>query len=295
MAADANPSNITFLAGSGRSGTTWLANLINHRQDHCYYFEPLNHHQVKGIEPFGWRQYLRPGDEYPDHFAVAKNFLYGTVDVPWVNRFNVAPLSNQRIVKEIRANMTLAWMRRRFPDMKIILTLRHPMAVTVSRLEMGWTRGIDLVLGQWELNQDFLEPVLPVLERENMHPYESGLLLWCVENFVALQQIRELDVHVLFYEHLALNPEDELRRLFEFLDQPFDTHILDGLDQPSHTSGKVDPALTAEARLEKWKKKLNPDIIAQSVELLKLFSLDQIYDNNPVPRLDDATILSLQT
>jgi len=295
MAVDTSPSNIIFLAGSGRSGTTWLANLINHRQDHCYYFEPLNHHQVKDIEPFGWRQYLRPDEEYPEHLAVAKNFLYGTVDVPWVNRFNDAPTSSLRMVKEIRANMTLAWMRRRFPEVKIILTLRHPMAVTVSRLEMGWPRGVDLALGQQELNQDFLEPVLPVLEREGMHPYESGILLWCVENFVALKQIQGLDVHVLFYEHLALNPNDELKRLFNFLQRPFDEHILEGLTQPSHTSGKVDPARTAEARLEKWKKKLTPDIISRSVELLKLFSLDQIYDESPMPRLDDASVLSRKT
>jgi Sulfotransferase domain len=294
MPSNANASNVIFLAGSGRSGTTWLANLINHRQDHCYYFEPLNHHQVKGIEPFGWRQYLRPDGEYPEHYSVAKNFLYGTVDVPWVNRFNHAPTSSLRMVKEIRANMTLAWMRRRFPDVKIILTLRHPIAVTISRLEMGWTRGVDLVLGQSELNQDFLEPVLPLLEREGMHPYESGILLWCVENFVALQQIRELDVHVMFYEHLALNPECELKRLYEFLDRPFDEHILEGLDQPSHTSGKVDPARTAEARLEKWKKKLTPDIISRTVDLLKLFSLDQIYDDNATPRLENASVLSGQ-
>ncbi len=294
MAPETSPSNTIFLAGSGRSGTTWLANLINHRQDHRYYFEPLNHYQVKDIEPFGWRQYLRPDREYPEHLAVTRNFLHGTIDNPWVNRFNAAPLSDQRMVKEIRANMILAWMRRRFPEVKIILTLRHPIAVTLSRLEMGWKRGIDLVLGQPELNQDFLEPVLPVLERANMHPYESGLLLWCVENFVALQQVRELDVHVLFYEHLALNPEDELRRMFTFLERPFDEHILEGLDKPSHTSGKVDPARTVEARLEKWKKRLPAEIISSSIDLLKLFSLDQIYDDSPVPKLEHASILSGQ-
>ena len=47
--------------------------------------------------------------------------------------------------------------------------------------------------------------------------------------------------------------------------------------------------------MEKWKKKLTPDIISRSVELLKLFSLDQIYDESPMPRLDDASVLSRQT
>ncbi len=294
MPEHARPDNVIFLAGSGRSGTTWLANLLNHRQDFSYYFEPLNHHQVKGIDPFGWRQYLRPDGDYPEHRKVAENFLYGTVENEWVNRFNSAPHSNKRIVKEIRANMTLAWMRQQFPDVKLILTLRHPIAVTVSRMEMNWKRGVDLLLGQPELNEDYLEPILPLLEREEMHAYESGLLLWCVENFVALKQIRELDVHVLFYEHLALHPEAELRRLFTFLDQPFDEHILDGINNPSHTSGKVDPARTVEARLEKWRKKLPTDIVANSIRLLQLFSFDQIYDDNATPQLESADILSNQ-
>ena len=35
-----------FLAGSGRSGTTWLSEIINHRRGYRYVFEPFNPREV---------------------------------------------------------------------------------------------------------------------------------------------------------------------------------------------------------------------------------------------------------
>ena len=38
-----------FLAGSGRSGTTWLSEIINHRRGYRYVFEPFNPSQRSAL------------------------------------------------------------------------------------------------------------------------------------------------------------------------------------------------------------------------------------------------------
>lgn len=279
-----------FLAGSGHSGTTWLANLINHRHDHCFLFEPLNHKQVGGIEMFGPRQYLRPGRDYPEHRAVFERIFRGQVDSEWVNRFNRAPDSPRRLVKEIRANLMLGWLRQAFPRLKLVFILRHPLAVTVSRLEQNWRPGVEMVFGEQELYADILSPMRELLAGE-MHPWERQLLLWCVENFVALYTLKGRDVHVLHYEHLVTEPERELRRLFAYLGRPFDEGIRAEISRPSHTSSAVSSVHTGQDKLARYKTRLAPDVIDHSLKILHLFSLDQVYGPDPLPLIEDPALL----
>jgi hypothetical protein len=38
--------NTIFLAGTGRSGTTWLSNIINYKNEYRYMFEPFQSKKV---------------------------------------------------------------------------------------------------------------------------------------------------------------------------------------------------------------------------------------------------------
>ena len=51
-----------LLAGTGRSGTTWVSEIINHRNEYRYVFEPFNHQKLRIAQPFGPKRYLRPDD-----------------------------------------------------------------------------------------------------------------------------------------------------------------------------------------------------------------------------------------
>ena len=51
-----------FLAGSGRSGTTWVSAVINHQGAYRLVFEPFHPGKVRMMRGFRRRQYLRPGD-----------------------------------------------------------------------------------------------------------------------------------------------------------------------------------------------------------------------------------------
>jgi Sulfotransferase family len=147
-----------FLAGSGRSGTTWLSEIINHRRGYRYVFEPFNPRVVGPFGHFRTKQYLRPDDQRKEFLEPARLALTGGLRDPWTDRFNGRIVARRRLIKDIRANLLLGWMRANFPGMPIILLLRHPCAVVVSRLALGWRDNLSETMEQRELVEDFLVP-----------------------------------------------------------------------------------------------------------------------------------------
>ncbi|HEU4848388.1 MAG TPA: hypothetical protein VFT03_09325 [Rubrobacteraceae bacterium] len=145
-----------FLAGSGRSGTTWVSGLINHRNAYRFVFEPFRQDKVGICENFGRKQYLRSGDRREEYLGPARTILTGGLRSLWTDRFNEKLVARRRLIKDIRANLLLGWMRANFPGMPIVLLLRHPCAVVASQLALGWRDVLSETMEQEELVEDFL-------------------------------------------------------------------------------------------------------------------------------------------
>src|SRR5215207_6837022 len=92
-----------FLAGTARSGTTWVSELINYRNEYRYIFEPFNDKKVSLAGPFGGRRYLRPEEEDPELLHTASFILSGKIRSNWTERFNRRFISERRLIKDIRA------------------------------------------------------------------------------------------------------------------------------------------------------------------------------------------------
>src|SRR3712207_9472155 len=71
--------NSVFLAGSGRSGTTWVAEIINHRNGYRLVFEPFHPGRVGICGSFRRKQYLRPDDRREAYLGPARRILTGGV------------------------------------------------------------------------------------------------------------------------------------------------------------------------------------------------------------------------
>src|SRR5438552_19014615 len=54
-----------LLAGSARSGTTWLAAVINYDNSHRYMFDPFRPDRLDETRICASPQYVRPDDERP--------------------------------------------------------------------------------------------------------------------------------------------------------------------------------------------------------------------------------------
>jgi hypothetical protein len=274
-----------FLAGSGRSGTTWLSGLLNHDSLYREVFEPFHSGKVAGFRPFRSKQYLRPEDRRDAFLEPAREAVTGRLRSRWSDRGG-ALVARRRLVKDIRSNLLLGWLAENFPGMPIVLLMRHPCAVVSSRLALGWRDNLDETMAQRDLVEDHLLPVERRI-RAARDPFERHLFLWCIDNYVPLRQFRPGAIHLLFYENLLLRPGPELRRLFRFVGRDYDDRVLAKLGRPSRTSRREGyiPSLGG------WRGRAGEERLEKTAEILGLFGLDGIYGPGPVP--DPAAALSL--
>jgi hypothetical protein len=266
-----------FLAGSGRSGTTWVSAVINHRNAYRFVFEPFRPGRVRMMEAFRRRQYLRPGDRREEYLGPARTALTGGIRSLWTDRFNNKLVARRRLIKEIRANLLLGWIHENFPGMPIILLLRHPCAVVASQLALGWQEVLLETMEQEELVEDFLLPVEAEI-RAARDPFERHLFSWCIENHVPLRQFGPGEIHLVFYESFLVDPEHELRRLFSFLGEDFDERAYRALRRPSLLSRN--PQVPC---VDGWRRSVTGRQLERAVEILGLFDLDRLYGEGTMP------------
>jgi hypothetical protein len=284
-------SNTIFLAGSGRSGTTWLSEVLNYKQDRRYIFEPFHSKRVKGPDLFCQRQYIHPQNTDQKYFNYVNKVLSGRIRSFWTDKFNRKHLTNKRLIKAIRANLFLKWMHLNFPKMPIIFLIRHPLAVTVSRSKYkGWKpESLEPYLKQELLMQDFLRPFQEVLERSERKYQETGyrlenhLLSWCIENYVVFKQFNPGEIHIVFYEDCCINPDHEIKRLFSYLNTDFDADIFKTLGVASKVSRKDSAITTGRNLVSNWQESLSFEEIEYFFELISLFGFDKIYSQEPMP------------
>jgi hypothetical protein len=281
--------NSVFLAGSGRSGTTWVSEIINYRNRYRLVFEPFHPGKVDICENFRLKQYLRPDDRREEYLGAARRVLTGRIRSSWTDRFNRKFVAPRRLIKDIRANLLLGWMRENFPGMPIVLLLRHPCAVAASRLALGWRDNLSETMEQEELVEDFLGPVETEI-RAARNALERHIFSWCIDNYVPLRQFGPGEIHLAFYENFVVYPEDEIRRLFAFLSEDFDGCVYRTLRRPSPLSRKGEsPSVDA------WRRCVTDSQLERVVEVLGLFGLDRVYGERALPDPSGAHDLMHET
>ena len=105
--------NTVLLCGSGRSGTTWLANIINNDNLFRYMFEPFHPEQVSIVKHFNSRQYLRASNKKEEFLLPATRILSGRVRNLWIDRYNKKIFPKRRLIKDIRINFLLKCFHKR--------------------------------------------------------------------------------------------------------------------------------------------------------------------------------------
>lgn len=282
-------SNTVFLAGTGRSGTTWLQNIINCNNDFRIMFEPFHNKKVDCLKKWKYRQYIRPTNSSTKYLNPAEKILTGNIKNPWIDKFNSRWLSRNRLIKDVRSNLFLKWLKNHFPHVPIVLIMRHPCAVANSKLKLNWDTHIDNLLSQPNLIEDHLSPFLPKLKTAES-TLEKHILLWCVENYLPLKQFEPGEIHIVFYENLCLNPEEEISKLSNFLDLNLLPEALKLIDIPSELTREESAINNDKNLISSWKNKLSPTQIEESLNILSYFGMDIIYNESPTPLMDAKTI-----
>lgn len=288
-------ADTVFLAGGARSGTTWLSELINYDNAYRYMFEPFG---VRQLGDFWYGSYLRPDDADAATRDRAEFILSGRFHDPWVDQFNKRLSVERRLIKEVRANLWVKWLRTQFPQVPVVLIMRHPIPTVRSRFKRYFdAKDRSLVdtdpakrtaefrhylLDQRALVDDHLGPFKQVIENAES-VWDQRLLVWCVQNYVPLRQLKSGDAYIAFYESFCLDPIGELRKLFAFLGRQVDDAAANRVWKPSPMA-RYDTMPDPTTLVTGWTKKVPDADVARAVELLKLFGLDDIYGADPLPK-----------
>ena len=288
-------SDAIVLAGSGRSGTTWLAEIITAVPGMLQVFEPLHPEWVRAVRrlpgvaadgpfPSADGVYLRPDGVHTEWCGLLERVLEGRVRCYWTDKLRTTYLPHTLVIKMVRANMMLGYLHDQFqPD--IVYMIRHPCAVVASRLARGWYAELSHLLAQEVLVADYLEPWVDDIAAERDR-VRAHAIWWAVENAVAAHELATRRHCAVQFETLVMQPVQEASRVLEWLGLPKPTSLAETVGRPSSMS-RVDTEYdSAMMRLTAWKRELSSeqqrDILMWAERLgFDYYSYDAIPRNPP--------------
>lgn len=286
---DGDYSTSVLLVGAGRSGTSWVPNAINFRQDYRYMYEPFNYQRVPEVRHWIARQYIRPDDTDPRFVEPALRIFSGQVRNRWIDAYNRRVVAHKRLIKDVLITQSTAWVRRQFPKMPIVFLMRHPCAVSLSRLRLGWASNpAELYFDQPQLVEDLIEPFRKHVFSAR-DDFERHLYCWCIQNYVPLRQLKPGEVHFAYYELLTTDGEAELARLGAYLGIEFDERVMAAVKKPSIQARRFPgdagraAVLSGDNVVDSWRKHVRPDQLKRAEEILALFGLDRVYTHESLP------------
>lgn len=279
--------NSILLVGSGRSGTTWLSDIINYRNEYRYIFEPCHPQKVAAAKTFGNRKYIRKDDKNPQYFEAANKIFSGEIRNFWADNFNAKYIANKRLIKTIRMPLMVHWIYENFPSMPIICLVRHPIPTALSAVKFNLFVRLEDFLSQEELVSDYLLPFMePIKKAIHGDEFEKHLYAWCIENYVMLKQINDINIHLIFYEELCIEPETEIKKIFNYLGKEFDDKVLELISRPSTVSRGWSAVKKGTDLLHGWRKEVERRQMDKAIEILKLFGLEKLYCEDSMPKKD---------
>lgn len=237
--------NKILISSMGRSGSTWLCDLINYKQNFKEVFEPFFPARVEEAKPFGYYNFLEPSNNDKRLKKAAQKLLSGDLTNRWVNSGNKSKHGVGILIKSIRTNLMLRWLKYNFSEIRIILLIRDPFEVAESWMRLGWSKipfqeqsDLDVILGQMDLRTRFPEIAAWFLEYRDISLYESIILEWCILNYVPLEQLKnQPDLFLTVnYNEIIANPSTQLQRIFDFLEEDFNSDILNHIGVKSRTT-----------------------------------------------------------
>lgn len=281
-----NINNTILVAGVGRSGTTLLAETINYDNKFRLMFEPFNKYKVKALCELNYRLYISHLNNDEELKNIYYKILSGDIRNKWVDQYNKKYFCVNRIIKEIRINQNLKWIKINFPEIPIVYIVRHPCAVTLSKLRLDWDDHLFEYIGQIELVNDHLKTYIEIINSAKT-AYEKHLIMWCIENSIVLNSFKEEEIFIIFYEYLITDPVKTMKKLYKYLNLNFNNKIIDTLSKPSLQANPQSAISRAKNIINNWTNYVDDKQKQYTRIILHEYNLDQLYTLDPLPSINE--------
>ena len=281
-----NINNTIIVAGVGRSGTTLLAQAINYNNEFRFMFEPFNKYKVKTLREMNYRLYIPHLNNDEKLKEKYYKILSGNLRNSWVDQYNKKLFCNKRIIKEIRINQSLKWVKLNFPEIPIVYIVRHPCAVTLSKLRLDWDDHLFEYISQIELVNDYIKPYINVINSAKT-AYERHLIMWCIENLIVLNSFKEEEILIIFYEHLITQPVKSMKKIYKYLNLNYNNKIIDTLRKPSLQANSESAISRTKNVINDWTNYVKDKQKEYTRNILNEFNLEQLYTLAPLPSTNE--------
>ena len=282
---------VVLVVGSGRSGTSWLGQMVQAAGPYISVFEPLHPSHVPDAVPL-WGRYLRPDNSYPPFERFFDRLVGGGGLTRWSDqenpgagsRFHPAPWARRllrppRVIKMIRANLMFGWLRQRY-HLPAVYVVRHPAATIASWLKLGWGGRLSHFSGQSDLLADHLAG--RDVRWQTTDPVEALATRWAIENLVPVSQMRYQGWTVATYEELLADPRREVTRVLRELGLPFTQQVAVAIGRPSISTHGHSTTGPVAQRLSRWQTELTRGQISTILGIAQDFDLG-LYGEDPTP------------
>lgn len=286
-------SNVIWLIGDGRSGTTWVATLINADNSYREMFEPFHPNKVSEARFFEENMYIPSETENHELKRLMSSIFSGSLTNLWIDK---TPLSNQYeglIVKDVFANLHAKWSTTQFPNVKPVLLVRNPLSVAASKYvtrRWNWPSSPELFLNDKALMTTHLYGLDKIIEKvAARNDYiERQILNWCVIHRVISRQFSLNEIHIICYEQVLKSPQDEIQKALEYSGKKRNAELTTSkLFGSSIVSFKGSSVVENKDPLTIWKENVTEKQVSLAKNLLKQFQLDGWYEDLNLPNMSN--------
>ena len=290
-----NEKEAILIFGAPRSGTTWVMEILETLPDYKAIFEPFHKYWF----PEARKLKINPDQPYvyfKDSNPLLKEYLTKVFKGKVMSKSphyrltlkNICKriAAKKAVVKFIRANRILPWIANNFQVKGIFFVIRHPCASIASQLEaffrerFPWSKEIVLSsiheIRELRDNEELIRKIKTIETQE-----EILATIWSIDNFLPLYYQRKINWYPIVYESLVINPKEELRNMFSYINEEVPEEAYSKIRMPSIMT--VDRTYVGTTKqLVKWKKKLSEKQVKNILKVVHWFGLD-FYTEEPEP------------
>ena len=176
----------------------------------CINWEPL--HTKKGVVPsgykFGTRPFISPDDKNIIYYSIFKKIftyqIYNNWTIKYLSIFSLIK-SKYVITKFVRGNLLTPYILNNF-NFKTppIVLLRHPIDTCQSQLKAFDNKDINaktVKIPDCINNERYVRHIDFINELETK--LEKKIAMWCLNNCPLIEQLDQLNVHIIYYSDLV--------------------------------------------------------------------------------------------
>ena len=282
-----------YLASWPRSGSTWLAELIASARGTRLVFEPCNlpyPGKVRiGTELISLPA-VAPSDDLGPAGSIIEQAVHGVLRTHWSDQLRTTRVASRRVVKEIVTVPALPWVAAKWPEMPMILLLRHPVAVADSLVSLTWSMN-----NRTDANA-FVAATAPGADPTLLGDALLGeVAQWANEHSSAIAGLAQSRALVVFYESLLADPSGEIERIRHHLESspPWRRWEPDPafIHRPSFASFRRREA-SADERSRSWLDAWGPATLAHAEQIVGDAGLGHLYGRDGLPACDPDQVLA---